>query len=80
MSNLHDIKLRMPESAITHVAEVSSIEPWRDTSKYVLNFKGPATALNRIPLVPNGRIMAPQGPRYTSFARLQKAKNLDEVF
>ena len=69
-----------PESAITHVAEVSSIEPWRDTSKYVLNFKGPATALNRIPLVPNGRIMAPQGPRYTSFARLQKAKNLDEVF
>ena len=59
---------------------MSSIEPWRDTSKYVLNFKGPATALNRIPLVPNGRIMAPQGPRYTSFARLQKAKNLDEVF
>ena len=27
-----------------------------------------------------GEMMLPQGPRYTSFARLQKAKTLDEVF
>lgn len=69
-----------PERAITHVAEVASIEPWKDTGKYVLNFKGPAKAIERIPLVPNGRVLAPQSPRYTSFARLLKAKNLDEVF
>lgn len=46
----------------------------------IKNGHGQPKAINRIPLVPNGRIMAPQSPRYTSFARLQKAKNLDEVF
>lgn len=69
-----------PESAITHVAEVASIEPWKDTGKYVLNFMERAKAIQRIPLIPGGRVMAPQAPRYTSLARLQKAKNLDEVF
>ncbi|WP_206026388.1 hypothetical protein [Roseimicrobium sp. ORNL1] len=69
-----------PVSAITHVAEVSKIEPWKDTGKYVLDFKESAKAMTPIPLVPGGRIMAPQAPRYTSFARLQKAKSLDEVF
>jgi hypothetical protein len=69
-----------PESAITHVAEVSSIELWKDTGKYVLNFKGPARSVQPIKLVPNGKVMAPQAPRYTSLARLEKAKNLDEAF
>ena len=70
-----------PVSAITYVGEVASIEPWKDTGKYVLNFIEPAKALpQRIPLVTGGRVMAPQAPRYTSFARLQKAKTLDDVF
>lgn len=69
-----------PESAITHVAEVDSIEPWKDSGKFVLNFKEPARAIGRIPLVPGGRVLAPQGPRYTSLKRIQKAKTLDEVF
>ena len=69
-----------PDSAITYVAEVASIEPWKDTGKYVLNFKEPAKKIAPIPLVSGGKVMAPQAPRYTSYARLQKAKNLDEVF
>ena len=69
-----------PESAITYIAEVASIEPWKDTGKYVLNFKEPARAIERIPLVPGGRVKAPQGPRYTSFTRLQKARTLDDLF
>ena len=69
-----------PDSAITYVAEVSSIEPWKDSGKYVLNFKEPAKKIGPIPLVSGGKVMAPQAPRYTSYARLQKAKNLDEVF
>ena len=71
-----------PEKAITHVAPVKSIERWKDTAKYVLNFSEPAKAIGPITLVPkpNGLVIAPRGPRYTSFERLKKAKNLDEAF
>lgn len=69
-----------PESAITHVAEVSSIEQWRDTNKYVLNFAGPATPIGPLRLQPQGKVKAPQAPRYTSYARLLSAKTLDDAF
>jgi len=69
-----------PEMAITHVAPVASIEQWKDTSKYVVNFTQPAVPINPIPLVRKGRAKAPQGPRYTSKARLDEAKNLDDIF
>jgi hypothetical protein len=29
-----------PVSAITHLAEVSDIQPWEKSNKYVVNFKG----------------------------------------
>lgn len=69
-----------PVSAITHVAEVASIEPWKDTQKYCVNFKEPVRRIGPIPLVPRGRVTAPQNIRYTSFSRLQKARSLDDVF
>lgn len=69
-----------PVSAITHVAPVRSIEQWPETAKYVLNFAEPARKIGPIPLVPDGRIRAPQAPRYTSYARLAHAANLDEAF
>ena len=69
-----------PESAITHVAPVASIEKWKDTSKYVVNFTQPATQIGSIALVPSGQVKAPQGPRYTSKTRLDQAKSLDDVF
>jgi hypothetical protein len=63
-----------------HVAEVAAIEPWKDTQKYCVNFKEPAQKIGPISLVSGGRVTAPQNIRYTSFARLQKAKSLDDVF
>lgn len=69
-----------PESAITHVAPVASIEQWKDTSKYVVNFTQPAMLIGPIRLVPKGRVKSPYGPRYTSKTRLDQAKNLDDVF
>ena len=69
-----------PVSAITHIAPVASIEQWKDTSKYVVNFAMPADELPPIKLVPKGIVKSLYGPRYTSKARLDAAKTLDEAF
>jgi hypothetical protein len=71
-----------PVSAITHIAAVRDIVPWKEGPKYVLNFTDPATEIGPIKLVPkpNGTVKAPQAPRYTSYSKLMKATNLDEAF
>jgi len=69
-----------PESAITHVAGVKSIEQWQESNKYILYFTEPAKEIGPIKLVPKSIVKAPQNSRYTSFDKLQKAKTLDEVF
>jgi hypothetical protein len=71
-----------PVSAITHVAPVKDIQLWKGGPKYVLIFSEPAKEIGPLKLVPkpNGTVKAPQGSRYTSYARLIKATNLDEVF
>jgi hypothetical protein len=71
-----------PVSAITHVAPVKDIALWKEGPKYVLNFTEPAKEIGPLHLVPkpNGTVRAPQAPRYTSYARLMKATNLDEAF
>jgi hypothetical protein len=69
-----------PISAVTHVAPVKSIEPWKDTAKFVLNFSEPAHPIGPLALVKGGRVKAPQSIRYTTYDRLMKAKNLDDVF
>ena len=69
-----------PISAITHIAPVASIEPWRDTAKYVVNFAQPAKEIRPIPFKPGGKIKGFQVPRYTSKAKLETAQTLDDVF
>ncbi|MGH9784218.1 MAG: hypothetical protein ACRD88_08530 [Terriglobia bacterium] len=70
-----------PESAITHIAPIASIEQWPETRKYVVNFSEPASTIGPIRLVsPDGTVYAPMAPRYTSRARLEKATNLDDAF
>lgn len=69
-----------PVSAITYYAEVSKIEKWNDTNKYILYFKDKANKIKAIPLDKTKKGLAPQAPRYTSIDRLLKAKNLSEVF
>jgi len=69
-----------PVSAVTHVAPVKSIQPWKDTGKFVLNFSEPARPMDPLALVKGGRVKAPQSIRYTTYNRLMKAKNLDDVF
>lgn len=70
-----------PVSAITHVAPVQDIEPWKSTNKYVVNFAEPIEELKKsVKLVQKGKVKAPQAPRYTSYERLMGARNLDEAF
>ena len=69
-----------PVSAITHVADVRSIEQWKDTNKYILYFSAPAREIGPIKLVSKGKVKAPQAPRYTSLAQLEQAENLDLAF
>ena len=69
-----------PISSITHIAKVDKISQWQDTNKYVLDFEEPATEIGPLSLVTNGRVKAPQAPRYTALKLLEKAKTLDDAF
>ncbi len=68
-----------PISAITHLAEVKSIEQWKDTNKYILHFTEPAEKIKKVPLG-IGKGKAPQSPRYSSRDRILSAQSLDNVF
>jgi hypothetical protein len=69
-----------PVSAITHIAPVKSIEPWKDTGKYVLNFSQPAKEIGPIPMAKPGRVGTFQGIRYTNHDALESAKSLDDLW
>lgn len=71
-----------PISAITHIAPVADIEPWKDTGKYLVDLADKPKKINPIQLVPKpkGKVKAPQAPRYASREKLLAAKNLDQVF
>ena len=69
-----------PVSAITHVAPVRSIQPWKNTGKVVVDFAEPAQEIGPISLVKRGRVKPIQNVRYTTYERLSTARTLDEVF
>jgi len=68
-----------PESAVTHYAPVSRIEPYGEQGKFKLIFAEPAKPIGPIPFAdaPQGSM---QGPRYTSFEKLRNAKKLTDLF
>jgi hypothetical protein len=68
-----------PISAITHYAEVDSIEAYGDGGKYKLNFKSPAKSIEPISFG-DAKTGSLQGPRYTNFEKLMKAKTVKELF
>ena len=67
-----------PVSAITHIAEVSSIQLYGDTSKYQVNFSGPAKQIEPIKL--DKPSLALQNIRYTTREKILKSKTLSELF
>lgn len=67
-----------PVSAVTHVAPVARIEPYGDSGKYKLIFSEPAKPIGPIPFG-NAPLGAMQGPRYTTYEKLQKAKTVMDL-
>ncbi len=67
-----------PISAVTHIAEVKEIKPYKDTGKYVLYFKEPAKAIKK-PIKLKDPKNSPQGPVYVRREVLLKAKNIEEA-
>jgi hypothetical protein len=65
-----------PRSAVTHIAEIASIKPYKDSGKYVVNFKAPAQEIGPIRL---GDGSAPQAPVYVRRDRLLQASSLADA-
>ena len=66
-----------PTSAVTHIAEVQEIRPWKDTGKYVVVFKTPAQEIGPIPVKDPKK--APQAPVYVRRADLLNAECLENA-
>jgi hypothetical protein len=66
-----------PISAVTHIAEVQEIRPYKDTGKYLLTFKGPAQEITPVGLSDSKN--KPQSPVYVRREKLMTAKSLEEA-
>jgi hypothetical protein len=65
-----------PIGAVTHIAEVKSIEPYENTGKYMLRFKAAAT---EIPPIQRGAVNV-QSTRYTTRTKVLAAKTLNDIW
>ena len=63
--------------AVTYIAEVQDIVPYKDTGKFEVIFKGPAKKIGPIP-IENGRY-SPQGPVYVERDKLLEDKYLENA-
>jgi hypothetical protein len=67
-----------PISAVTHIAEVQEIRPYKDSGKYMVIFKGAAKEIK--PIKTKNRNKSPQGPIYVKNEKLLSVKSLEEAF
>ena len=66
-----------PISAVTHIAKVKEIVPYKDTGKYLVKFDGKAKKINDIPIKESKN--SPQGPVYVEKEKLLESSTLEEA-
>ncbi len=66
-----------PISAVTHIAEIKDIKPYKDTGKYIVLFNGDAKKIDKVPVKDSNN--APQGPVYVKKEDLTKADYLEDA-
>lgn len=66
-----------PVSAITHIAEVKEIKPYKDTGKYLVIFNGPGREIKPIPAKDSSK--SPQGPVYVKHSKLMESEFLEDA-
>ncbi len=66
-----------PISAVTHIAKVKEIVPYKDTGKYLVRFDGKAEKIKSIPTKEAKN--SPQGPVYVEREKLLESKCLEEA-
>lgn len=68
---------KAPISAITHIAKIKEVKPYKDSGKYEVIFEGPAQKIT--PIKPKDSKASPQGPVYVEFEKLKLARYLEEL-
>ena len=66
-----------PISAVTHIAKIKEIRPYKDSGKYLIVFEGPAEKIPYKKLKNSNK--SPQSPVYTKYEKLINSKTLDEA-
>ena len=66
-----------PISAVTYIAEIKEIKPYKDTGKYIVIFKGDAEKIEKVPVEDANK--APQGPVYVKKEELIKVDYLEDA-
>ncbi len=71
---------KAPIGEVKHVAEIDRVEPYKDTGKFLVYLKN-KQKISAVKLdYPPKRGVAPQGPRFTSYQKLLKAKKLSDLW
>jgi len=68
-----------PVSAITHLAKIKEIKPYKNSGKFIVYFEGQAKKIRKIPHVSKEKGAAPQGLWFTNRSFLKKARSMNEV-
>lgn len=68
---------KAPVGAITHIAKIQEIKPYKDSGKYEVIFDGKAEEIK--PLKVKNSSKAPQGPIYAEKEKIDSAKSLDDL-
>lgn len=68
---------KLPISAITYIAKIKEIRPYKNTGKYEVLFEEPAEKIKPIKLTDPNK--SPQGPVYAEYDKLKSAQSIDEL-